>query len=119
MHSINDYTREINPEVSLTDGPVQARFAPGLIISEPSFVVDLDGNTWWVRPASMVIVRAEAQVRAETSPAPNNKPVAFGVKPTNELAGAAKKSAGRKRAKHAAKRGMISEKAAKRHLGGY
>lgn len=56
---------------------------------------------------------------AVTTPAPNNKPVAFGVKPANELAGAAKKSVGKKRAKHAVKRGMISEKAAKRHLDGY
>lgn len=57
---------------------------------------------------------------AETTPAPNNKSVSFGVKkPSNELAGAAKKSVGRKRAKTAAKRGMISEKAAKRHLADY
>jgi hypothetical protein len=54
---------------------------------------------------------------ADTTTAPNNKPVAFKGKVTRELAGAAKKSVTRKRAKKAIQRGMISEKAAKRHLG--
>lgn len=54
---------------------------------------------------------------ADTTTAPNNKPVAFRGKPQRELAGAAKKSVTRKTAKRAIKRGMISEKAAKRHLG--
>lgn len=55
---------------------------------------------------------------ADTTTAPNNKPVAFKGKPERELAGAAKKSVTRRVAKGAMKRGMISEKAAKRHLGG-
>lgn len=61
---------------------------------------------------------------AETPVAPNNKPVNYGAKAASEPAGAKntapmKKSKGlqRKRAKSAIKRGMISEKAAKRHLG--
>lgn len=54
---------------------------------------------------------------AETITAPNNKTVAFRGKPEREIAGAAKKSFTRKAAKKAIKRGMISEKAAKRHLG--
>lgn len=54
---------------------------------------------------------------ADTRVAPNNKPVAFKGKVTRELAGAAKKSVTRKAAKKAIQRGMISEKAAKRHLG--
>lgn len=66
---------------------------------------------------------------AETPVAPNNKPVSFGAKPAREPAGvhnaAPMKRAGgkklsahiRKTAKSAMKRGMISEKAAKRHLG--
>lgn len=58
---------------------------------------------------------------AETPVAPNNKPVAFGTKPEREpstVAAKPKKSkALRKRASGAIKRGMISEKAAKRHLG--
>lgn len=54
---------------------------------------------------------------AETTIAPNNKAVAFGVKPARELGGAAKKSVVRKKAKRAIKRGIISEKAAKKHLG--
>lgn len=64
---------------------------------------------------------------AETTNAPNNKPVAFGAKPDREMAGemakprnpAVKKLSprGRKKAKSAIKRGMISEKAAKRHFG--
>lgn len=54
---------------------------------------------------------------AETPVAPNNKAVAFRGKPAREIAGAAKKSVTRKRAKKAIQRGMISEKAAKKHLG--
>jgi len=56
---------------------------------------------------------------AETKIAPNNKAVKFGVKPMHEPAGAAKKSKTRKTAKRAINRGMISEKAAKRHLAEY
>jgi hypothetical protein len=56
---------------------------------------------------------------AETVTAPNNKAIAFGTKPQAEFAGVKKLSPrGRKRAKGAMKRGMISEKAAKKHLGG-
>lgn len=54
---------------------------------------------------------------ADTAVAPNNKAVAFKGKVDRELAGAAKKSVTRKVAKKAIKRGLISEKAAKRHLG--
>jgi hypothetical protein len=56
---------------------------------------------------------------ADTMTAPNNKPVNFGGKIAREPSGAAKKSVVRKKAKVAIKRGMISEKAAKRHLGDY
>lgn len=63
---------------------------------------------------------------AETTAAPNNKPVAFGAKPEREPPGVEnaapiKKPSkhGRKTAKRAIKRGMISEKAAKKHLGDY
>lgn len=62
----------------------------------------------------------------ETPVAPNNKPVAFKAKPQREPAGVTNTApiklptkAKRKRAKSAIKRGMISEKAAKRHLGDY
>lgn len=59
---------------------------------------------------------------AETAPAPNNKAVAFGVKPKHEPAGVKKLSAGGRKlahamAKRAIKRGAISEKAAKKHFG--
>lgn len=62
---------------------------------------------------------------AETTAAPNNKPVSFGAKTEREPAGVTnaapmKKKPSkqfRKSAKGAIKRGMISEKAAKRHLG--
>lgn len=63
---------------------------------------------------------------AETTPAPNNKPVDFGKEVSREPAGAAKlrepsgaaKSASiRKKAKGAINKGMISEKAAKKFLG--
>ena len=65
---------------------------------------------------------------AETAPAANNKPVAFGAKAAHETTDArenaehqpvqGKKPKLRKAGKHAMKRGMISEKAAKRHFGG-
>lgn len=63
---------------------------------------------------------------AETTTAPNNKPVSFGAKPEREMSTVAKprnpavkklSPRGRKKAKSAIKRGMISEKAAKKHLG--
>lgn len=63
---------------------------------------------------------------AETTSAPNNKPVAFGAKAASEPSGvakprapsgAAKSAVIRKKAKGAINRGMISEKAAKRYLG--
>ena len=53
---------------------------------------------------------------ADTTAAPNNKAIAFKGKPIRELAGAAKTSTVRKKAKKAIRRGMISEKAAARHL---
>lgn len=53
---------------------------------------------------------------ADTVAAPNNKAVAFKGKPMREPSGAAKKSMVRKKAKKAITRGMISEKAAARHL---
>jgi hypothetical protein len=59
---------------------------------------------------------------AETSVAANNKPVSFGVKPMHEIAGVKKAKpmkAVRKTAKGAMKRGLISEKAAARHLKDY
>jgi hypothetical protein len=56
---------------------------------------------------------------AETTSAPNNKPVAFKGAVTREPSGAAKKAVVRKKAKSAMKRGMISEKAAARHLKSY
>jgi hypothetical protein len=61
---------------------------------------------------------------AETPVAPNNKAVAFKAKPEREPAGVANAAPikslsprGRKKAKRAIKRGMISEKAAKKHFG--
>lgn len=59
---------------------------------------------------------------AQTPVAPNNKAISFGTKPEREIAGhkisgAAKKSSIRKTAKRAMKRGMISPKAAAKHLG--
>lgn len=56
---------------------------------------------------------------ALTTPAANNKAVAFKARPGREIAGAAKKSVIRKTAKRAIKRGAISGKAAKKHLSGY
>jgi len=55
----------------------------------------------------------------QTTTAPNNKTVAYKRKPMREPAGAAKKSVTRKKAKSAINRGLISEKAAKRHLDDY
>lgn len=63
---------------------------------------------------------------AESTAAPNNKPVAFGAKVAAEPSGvpkvrapsgAAKAASIRKKAKGAINRGMISEKAAKKFLG--
>lgn len=54
---------------------------------------------------------------ANTTTAPANKAVTYQGKPVREPSGAAKKAVTRKRAKRAIKVGMISEKAAKRHLG--
>lgn len=61
---------------------------------------------------------------AETPVAPNNKAISFGAKPAREPAGlknAATRKPGskkiRKSVKQAMKRGMISEKAANKHLG--
>lgn len=51
-----------------------------------------------------------------TTAAPNNKAVAFKAKPMREPSGAAKKSVVRKKAKKAISRGMISERAAAKHL---
>lgn len=56
---------------------------------------------------------------SDTVAAPNNKSVAFKGAVTREPSGAAKTSVVRKKAKSAIKRGMISEKAAKRHLKNY
>lgn len=41
----------------MTDKAGQSRpeFAPGIVVSEPSFIVDRDGGAWWVHPGSMVI----------------------------------------------------------------
>ncbi|MDI1265605.1 MAG: hypothetical protein PS018_20350 [bacterium] len=61
---------------------------------------------------------------AESTIAPNNKPVTFGAKPAAEPSGALRQPSGaaksasiRKKAKGAINRGMISEKAAKKFLG--
>ena len=56
---------------------------------------------------------------AQTTTAPNNKTVVYKGKSKREPSGAAKKSVTRKKAKPAINRGLISEKAAKRHLGDY
>ena len=70
---------------------------------------------------------------ADTSAAPNNKPVKFGAKAGREMAGTRMNAedqpvdgkppkpakAARKKAKSAIKRGMISPKAAARHLKDY
>lgn len=56
---------------------------------------------------------------AETTVAPNNKAVTFGSKVHREPAGVKLKKPGvRNGAKRAMKRGLISQKAAKKHLGG-
>ncbi len=54
---------------------------------------------------------------AETTAAPANKAVAYQGKPLRAPSGAAKKSVVRKKAKSAINRGLVSEKAARRHLG--
>ena len=54
---------------------------------------------------------------ADTSVAPNNKSVQFGTKVGREPAGVKPAKGLRKKASKAFKRGLISEKAAKRHLG--
>jgi hypothetical protein len=68
---------------------------------------------------------------ADTTTAPNNKGVKFGSKPGREMAGTSAKNAEgqpangkppkaiRKTAKRAIKRGMISPKAAAKHLKDY
>ena len=56
---------------------------------------------------------------AATLAAPNNKSVTYRAKPVREPSGAVKQAVTRKKAKGAMKRGLISEKAAKRHLGDY
>lgn len=71
----------------------------------------------WPPPFLSVLSRCASM--AETPVAPNNKSVAFRGKPMREPAGAAKTSVQRVRAKRAIKRGAISEKAAKKHLGDY
>ena len=53
---------------------------------------------------------------ADSEAAENNKETAFKAKPMREPSGAAKKSAIRKKALGAINRGMISEKAAQKHL---
>jgi hypothetical protein len=55
---------------------------------------------------------------AETTTAPNNKAVAFKAKPVREMASAGKSKAVHRKASRAIKRGLISEKAARRHLSG-
>lgn len=54
---------------------------------------------------------------AETVAAPNNKAVAFKGKPVREMSGTSKSKAVQHKASRAIKRGLVSEKAAKRHLG--
>jgi hypothetical protein len=55
---------------------------------------------------------------SDTTTAPANKAVNYGGdKPARAPSGAAKKSVTRKKAKSAIKRGLVSEKAAKRHFG--
>lgn len=54
---------------------------------------------------------------AETTTAPANKAIAYQGKPRRAPSGAAKKSVVRKKAKSAINRGLVSEKAARRHLG--
>lgn len=67
----------------------------------------------------------ERLIMADTNAAPNNKPVAFGNEVGREPAGIANAAPmkpskhQRKTAKRAIRKGMISEKAAKKHLGGY
>jgi hypothetical protein len=59
---------------------------------------------------------------ADTTSAPNNKPVTFRGKPEREASTPARpkiSKATKKRAKGAINRGLVSEKAAKRHLGDF
>lgn len=65
---------------------------------------------------------------ADTTSAPNNKALNFGDKVAREPAGVTNAApmkkpkpskSLRKKANHAVKRGLVSEKAAKRHLGDY
>lgn len=58
---------------------------------------------------------------SETSASPNNKSIAFGRKGEREMTKQKKRFSPqlRQTAKHAIKRGMISAKAAKKHLGAY
>lgn len=53
---------------------------------------------------------------ADTAIAANNKSVAYGTKLVREPSGAAKKWVMRKNAKRSINRGLVSEKAAARHL---
>jgi hypothetical protein len=53
-----------------------------------------------------------------TTTAPNNKSVTFKAKPMREPSGAAKNAMTRKKAKSAIRKGLVSEKAATRHLKG-
>jgi hypothetical protein len=55
---------------------------------------------------------------SETTTAPNNKSVTFKAKPMREPSGAAKNAMTRKKAKSAIRKGLVSEKAATRHLKG-
>jgi len=70
-------------------------------------------------------IRMRKNKMADTTAAPNNKAVSYRGKPEREPAGVTNAApmkppkAKRKSAKRAIKRGMISEKAAKRHLGEY
>jgi hypothetical protein len=56
---------------------------------------------------------------AETTTDANNKTVSYKRKPGREMVAALKPKSTKKRAKSAINRGLISNKAAKRHLGGY
>lgn len=56
---------------------------------------------------------------AETTASPANKAVTYQGKPEREHIRAPKKVSVKKAAKRAIKRGLVSEKAAKRHLGSY
>lgn len=53
---------------------------------------------------------------ADTTTAPNNKSVAFKSKAVREMSGTSKSKAVAHKASRAIKRGLVSPKAAKRHL---